>query len=309
MTATAAARAKEIAAARAKEIAAAQAKEIAAAQAHVQEVVRRSGSSFSLGMRILPPERRQAMYAIYAFCREVDDVADDGGPTEVRLAELDRWREEIHGLYEGRPSRPTTLALLEPVRHFGLPREEFLALIDGMEMDARETMRAPPMTTLLLYCRRVAGTVGLLSLPVFGATEAEARTFALTLGDALQLTNILRDLAEDAGRNRLYLPREALERHAIDPTLAPEAVLRHPALPAVFRDLAAQARGRYAEADAALARCNRRRLRPALLMMAIYEAILDRLERRGWDPDRPPPRLPKAAKLWAALTRGLLRSR
>ena len=279
-----------------------------AAQAHVQGVVTRSGSSFSLGMRILPSERRMAMYAIYAFCREVDDVADDGGPTETRLAELERWREEVHRLYQGRPSRPTTLALLEPIRRFELPREEFLALIDGMEMDARETMRAPTMTMLLLYCRRVAGTVGLLSLPVFGAAEAEARTFALTLGDALQLTNILRDLAEDAERNRLYLPREALEHHGIDPTLSPAAVLRHPALPAVFRDLTVLARTRYAEANAALLHCDRRRLRPALLMMAIYEAILDRLELHGWNPDRPPPHLSKGAKLWAALTRGLLRS-
>jgi phytoene synthase len=281
---------------------------LAAAQAHVLDVVKRSGSSFSLGMRILPAPRRQAMYAIYAFCREVDDVADDGGPTEVRLAELERWRAEIGHLYDGRPTRPTTLALLEPVRRFGLPREEFLALIDGMEMDARETMRAPAMTTLLLYCRRVAGTVGLLSLPVFGATEAEARTFALTLGDALQLTNILRDLSEDAGRNRLYLPREVLERHGVDPTQAPAVVLRHPGLPAVFRELTAQARGRYAEARAALGCCDHRRLRPALLMMAIYEAVLDRLEHHGWDPDRPPPPLSKGAKLWAALTRGLLRS-
>ena len=281
---------------------------LTAAQRHVLDVVARSGSSFSLGMRILPSERRQAMYAIYAFCREVDDIADDGGPTEQRLADLDRWREEVHRLYQGCPTRPTTLALLEPVRRFGLPREEFLALIDGMEMDARETMRAPGLTTLQLYCRRVAGTVGLLSLPVFGASEAEARTFALTLGDALQLTNILRDLAEDAERDRLYLPRETLERHGIDPTQAPTAILRHPALPAVFQELVAQARGRYLEAETALRHCNRRRLRPALLMMAIYQAILDRLERYGWNPDRPPPRLSKGAKLWAALSRGLLRS-
>ncbi len=281
---------------------------LTAAQEHVQEVVTRSGSSFSLGMRILPSERRQAMYAIYAFCREVDDVADDGGPTEVRLAELERWREEVHRLYDHQPTRPTTLALLEPIRRFGLPREEFLALIDGMEMDARETMRAPTATMLSLYCRRVAGTVGLLSLPVFGATEAEARTFALTLGDALQLTNILRDLAEDAERDRLYLPRETLERHGIDPTLAPAAVLRHPALPAVFRELTARARGFYGEANAALRHCNRRRLRPALLMMAIYQAILDHLERYGWNPDQPPPPLSKGAKLWAAFSRGLLRS-
>ena len=277
------------------------------AEAHTVAVVTRSASSFSLGMKMLPAERRKAMYAVYAFCREVDDVADAGGSTDVRLTELERWREEVLRLYQGRPTRPTTLALLSPVRTFALPQEEFLALIDGMEMDARESMRAPEMATLLLYCRRVAGTAGLLSLPIFGATELEARVFALSLADALQLTNILRDLLEDALRGRLYLPRETLLHHGIEPTLAPDAVLRHPAMPAVFGDLIRLARERYAEADAALSHCNRRRLQPALLMMAIYEAILDRLESAGWNPTAAAPRLSKPAKLWAALTRGLLR--
>jgi len=281
--------------------------DLAAAQAHVVEVVTRSGSSFSLGMKVLPAERRLAQFAVYAFCREVDDVADEGGTTEEKLAELERWREEVHRLYDGRPTRPTAVALLEPVRRFRLPREEFLALIDGMEMDARESMRAPDMATLRLYCRRVAGTAGLLSLPVFGAAEPEARDFALALGDALQLTNILRDIAEDAERQRLYLPRELLEQHGIDPSRPLAEVLRHPGLAKVFDDLARLARRRYAEADAALIHCNRKPLRPALLMMGIYEAILDHLERTGWNPDAPPARLSKPAKLWAALTRGLLR--
>ncbi|MEI6558334.1 MAG: presqualene diphosphate synthase HpnD [Rhodospirillaceae bacterium] len=287
--------------------AAAPAFDLAAANAHVVAVVERASSSFSMGMKSLPPAERQAMFAIYAFCREVDDVADEGGSTEERLAELELWRAEVASLYAGAPTRLTSLALLEPVRRFNLPQEEFLALIDGMEMDARETMHAPDMATLLLYCRRVAGTAGLLSLPIFGADEPEAPTFALALSNALQLTNILRDIAEDAGRDRLYLPRELLLRHSIDPDLPAKTVYRHPSLAWVFRDLAREARRCYAEADRALARCNRKRLRPALLMMAIYEAVLDHLERTGWRPDAPPPRLSKPAKLWAALTRGLLR--
>lgn len=283
------------------------ASDIAAARAHVVEVVTRSGSSFSLGMKILPEERRMAQFAVYAFCREVDDVADEGGTTDERLAELELWRQEIERLFQGNPTRPTTRALAEPVRRYSLPREEFLALIDGMEMDARESIHAPDMATLLLYCRRVAGAPGLLSLPVFGASGENARRFALALGDALQLTNILRDIAEDADRGRLYLPRELLEKHGIDPSAPPAAILHHPGLSGVFVDLAALARTRYAEADWALAGCDRRTLKPALLMMGIYEAILHKLERTGWNPDAPPPRLSKAAKLWAALTRGLLR--
>ena len=281
--------------------------ELPAADAHVVAVVERASSSFSMGMKSLPPAERLAMFAIYAFCREVDDVADEGGTTEQRLAELEAWREEVERLYAGAPTRLTSLALLEPVRRFRLPKEEFIALIDGMEMDARESMRAPDMATLMLYCRRVAGTAGLLSLPIFGADEPEAPEFAIALADALQLTNILRDIAEDADRDRLYLPRELLLRHGIDPERPPAEVIRHPGLAGVFRDLAAEARRRYADADRALTRCNRRRLRPALLMMAIYEAILVQLERTGWHPEAPPPRLSKFAKLWAALTRGLLR--
>ncbi len=281
--------------------------DLAAANAHVVAVVERSSSSFSMGMKSLPPAKRQAMFAIYAFCREVDDVADEGGTTEERLTELNLWRDEVGRLFAGNPTRLTSLALAEPVRRFKLPKEEFLALIDGMEMDARETMRAPDMATLMLYCRRVAGTAGLLSLPIFGADEPEAPEFAIALSDALQLTNILRDIAEDAGRDRLYLPRDLLEKHGIDPSLPAKTVLYHPSLTGVFDDLAREARRRYADADRALMQCNRKRLRPALLMMAIYEAILDQLQRTGWRPDAPPPKLSKAAKLWAALTRGLFR--
>ncbi|MEI6984858.1 MAG: presqualene diphosphate synthase HpnD [Rhodospirillaceae bacterium] len=280
---------------------------ITSAQAHVVAVVRAAESSFSLGMRIMPFERRMAMFAIYAFCREVDNVADDGGTTANRLAELAQWRDEVSRLYAGWPTRPTTTALLEPVRRYDLPQSEFIAMIEGMEMDARESMLGPDMVVLMFYCRRVAGSVGLLSLPVFGASEPEAHNFALKLADALQLTNILRDIHEDAERGRLYLPREVLERHGIDRMQPLSALLRHPAMSEVFAEIVGLARIRYAEADAALLSCDRTRLRPALLMMGIYEAALEQLERCGWNPDAPTAKLSKCAKLWAALTRGLLR--
>ncbi|WP_448190981.1 presqualene diphosphate synthase HpnD [Azospirillum sp. sgz301742] len=275
--------------------------------AHITEVVTRSGSSFYLGMRILPPDRRTAMYAVYAFCREVDDIADGPDSDAVKRAELREWRAEVERLYAGCPTRPTAWALAEAVRRFDLPRDELLTIIDGMEMDLGDGLQAPDMATLTLYCRRVAGAVGMLSLHAFGADEPEARDFAVALGEALQLTNILRDVGEDAERGRLYLPGDLLRRHGIDPAAGIPAVLAHPALDSACRELAAMARARFAEADRALLRCRRARLRPALLMMGIYEGILDALERRGWHGAEAPLALSKPRKLWAALTKGLLR--
>lgn len=253
-----------------------------AAREHVYEVVRRSGTSFFWGMRVLPRERREAMFAVYAFCREVDDIADEPGDLDERRRQLDEWRAEIDRLYAGRPGMPTARALLPAVSLYALPREEFIAVIDGMEMDLTNAMQAPSFEELRLYCRRVAGAVGMLSVRVFGATEPESRELAVSLGEALQLTNILRDLGEDASRGRLYLPREMLERHGIAGT-TPEEVLAHPALPAVCRELAAVARDRFRQSEALIARCDRRRLRPSIVMMEIYRRILDRLEERGWE--------------------------
>jgi phytoene synthase len=257
------------------------------------------------------------MFAIYAFCRAVDDIADSDEPPARKLVDLARWRDEIDRLYAGRPVLPAAVALADPVRRFALPREEFIAMIEGMEMDARDQMRAPPMDDLTGYCRRVAGAVGMLSIRVFGDDSAAAQRFALALGEAFQLTNILRDIDEDAAMGRLYLPRELLLRHSVplaaDPAQVPAQslaeTLAHPAIPAVCADLAGLARRRFAEADAALAACNRPRLRPALLMMGIYERILDRLEPTGWRPGARRVRLSKTEKLWAAIHQGVFRPR
>lgn len=280
---------------------------VADPDAHVSSVVAASGSSFTLGMRILPPERRRAMYAVYAFCREVDDAADEPNPIETKLALLDGWRQEIAALFDGTPTRPTAQALYEPVRRFQLPRAEFLAVIDGMEMDLRHPLHAPDLATLRLYCRRVAGAVGVLSLGPFGARGEAAVSFALALGEALQLTNILRDLEEDGALGRLYLPREALIENGIDPAADVAAILRHPGLEGACRTVARLARERFAEADTLLRSCDRRTLRPALLMMGVYEDVLDRLERRGWTGDLSRISAGKPGKLWAALRKGLWR--
>jgi len=254
-------------------------------------------------MRLLPRPRREAMYAIYAFCREVDDIADEGGSPEEKCRALAAWREEIDRLYAGEPRLPTSQALLRPLRDYALPKEEFLAVIDGMEMDARADIRAPSLADFRLYCRRVAGAVGVLSVHAFGATEPEARELALAEGDALQFTNILRDVAEDAERGRLYLPRELLQRHGIE-TTEPLAVLRDPRLPAVCRDLAALARERFAEAERLMAQCRRGPMRPARIMLAVYRRLLARLEQDGWRDMTARVSLPKAEKLWIALKNG-----
>ncbi len=267
------------------------------AATYAEEMVRRSGTSFYWGMRVLPPERRRAMYAVYAFCRVVDDIADEPGDPKVQQARLDAWRVELDRLYAGgAPSDPVAWALQPAIRRFDLPKAEFEALIDGMEMDLHKRNVAPPLEELLLYCRRVAGAVGLLSIRCFGATEPAARELAIVLGEALQLTNILRDLGEDAADGRLYLPAELLDKHGIA-SRDPRSVLDDPRLPAVCHDLAAMARKRYAEVHALLKRCDRRRLKPAILMMASYEPLLDVMEAEGWQHPYRRPSLPKWRKL------------
>ncbi len=277
----------------------------AAARAHVRGVVAASGSSFYWGMRLLPRLKREAMYAIYAFCREVDDVADGDGSRAAKLAELGAWRTEVEALFAGRPSRPTTLALLEPVARFGLPKAEFEAMIDGMEMDAGERMRAPSLGELERYCRCVAGAVGLLSMRVFGTYGGRLDEGALALGEALQLTNILRDLIEDAARGRLYLPRELLRRRGIT-TDDPDRVLAEPGLAAVCSALAERAEQRFLDARDLLAGGDRRKLRPALVMMQVYRRTLERMIARGWQRLDQPVRLAKPERLWLALRYGLL---
>jgi presqualene diphosphate synthase len=271
----------------------------------IRQRVEAAGTSFYWAMRLLPKDRRNGMYAVYAFCREVDDIADDTSSPEHKRAALAAWHLEIDTLYAGHPRQLVACALRDPVTRYRLRREDFHTVIDGMEMDAAQDIRAPDLATLDLYCARVASAVGHLSVHIFGDPSAEAHTVADALGRALQLTNILRDLAEDAQRGRLYLPREMLDRHGIR-GVAPSEVLRHPALPAVCRDLAAIAERHFAEADRAMAGCSRRAMRPASVMGAFYRAMLDALLRSGWrDPTRRVS-LSRAQKLWLVLRHGLL---
>ncbi len=272
----------------------------------IRQRVESAGTSFYWAMRLLPKDRRNGMYAVYAFCREVDDIADDiASPPEHKKAALAAWHAEIDALYAGRPRHLVARALSEPVMRYQLRRSDFHTVIDGMEMDAVEDIRAPDLATLDRYCARVASAVGHLSVHIFGDPSAQAHAVADALGRALQLTNILRDLDEDAQRGRLYLPREILDRHGIRGAEPTEA-LRHPALPAACRDLAAIAERHFAEAARAMAGCSHRAMRPAAVMGAFYRAMLDALLRSGWrDPTRRIS-LSKAQKLWLVLRHGLL---
>ena len=271
----------------------------------IRHRVEAAGTSFYWAMRLLPQDRRNGMYAVYAFCREVDDIADGDHPVEHKLAALAAWRKEIEALYGGRPHLLVARALCEPTRRYDLRREDFLAVIDGMEMDAREDIRAPDLAMLDLYCARVASAVGHLSVHIFGDCSEAAHLVAESLGRALQLINILRDLDEDAGRQRLYLPREILDRHGIA-GFDPAAALRHPELPAVCREVAAIAEGHFRQAEQAMTRCSRRAMRPAAVMAAIYRATLSALLLSGWREPATRVSLSKPLKLWLVLRHGLL---
>ena len=270
----------------------------------IRQKVEAAGTSFYWAMRLLPEDRRNGMYAVYAFCREVDDIADDDTrPAAQKLAALAAWRKEIEALYTGRPHGLVSTALREPVTRYDLRRDDFLVVIDGMEMDA-EPICAPDLATLDRYCARVASAVGHLSVHVFGDPGADAHAVADSLGRALQLSNILRDLDEDARRGRLYLPREILDRHGIPAD--PAAALRHPALPAACRDLAEIALRHFDEADRAMAHCSRRAMRPAAVMGAFYRRMLDALLRSEWRDPAARVSLSKGQKLWLVLRHGLI---
>jgi phytoene synthase len=272
---------------------------------HVHAVTKAAGSSFYGAMRLLPLARREAMFAIYAFCREVDDIADGDQPTEERRRMLDEWRREIDRVYDGEPTLPTARALVEAAARFELRRQDFMAVIDGMQMDIDQTIVAPTMAELETYCQRVAGAVGLLSIRAFGISTKRAEDFALALGTALQLTNILRDLRQDADIGRLYLPRELLLKHGIE-SRNPDEVLAHPAIGGVCEDIAAIARERYEMAVAARADCPGKALRPAMVMMVMYRKVLDRLIQRGWSDLEKPVHVSSPEKIWVALRYGLL---
>ena len=273
---------------------------------YVEQLVRESGSSFYWAMRFLPMEKRRAMFAVYAFCRQVDDIADEPGQIAAKRRALGGWRQEVERLYAGMAERPITAALLRPVERFDLRKQDFLAVIDGMEMDAAERIRIADMEELHRYCDRVACAVGRLSVRIFGVPQPTGDALASALGQALQLTNILRDLKEDARRDRLYLPDALLRSRGIDVRSNAEAVLRHAAIIGVCEQISGLAARKFEEAASLAAACDRRQVRPAIIMMEIYRRILERLNGRGWRRWAEPVSISPVEKLWVGLRYGMI---
>lgn len=262
-----------------------------------------SGSSFAAGMRVLPKAERDAMYAIYGFCRIVDDIVDEQRlPIAKQQVALDAWRGHIRALYLGGDPGPAAM-LAGPVAAYGLAEADFQAVIDGMRMDL-EGLRGPSLATLDLYCNRVASAVGRLSVKIFGMEDVAGRELAHHLGRALQLTNILRDVDEDADMGRLYLPDELLAEAGVA-TRDPIAAVADPRLDGACRALADVAETHYARAADVLAARPPGRLAAPRLMAAAYAGVLKGLRRRGWAPPRRRVRVNKAALLWLLAREGL----
>jgi phytoene synthase len=270
----------------------------------VEARARASGSSFYLAMRLMPREQRQAMFEIYSFCRAVDDIADNGGTRDVLLAQLQRWRDAVDAVYAG-AAPPRLQALAEAIRTFELSRDDFLAVIDGMEMDVIAPIRAPDWATLDLYCDRVASAVGRLCVRVFKMEDAQGLALAHHLGCALQLTNILRDIDEDAGIGRLYLPQEALRAAGITSTEPLEAIA-NPAIDRACAPVVARAKDHFVESDAILAKNPRQVVRTPRVMCEAYRSILERLVERGFVPPRAPVKLRRLQLIWIVLCHGLV---
>jgi phytoene synthase len=265
---------------------------------YCQQTAAQSGSSFYYSFLFLPTPRRRAITALYAFCREVDDVVDEVSDRDVARAKLAWWRQEIARTFAGSPQHPVAQALVPVVREFALPPEHFQTVIDGMAMDL-EQARYLDFAALETYCYRVAGVVGLMSAEIFGYTDPATRGYARDLGIAFQLTNICRDVGEDARRGRIYLPQEDLTRFAV----APSSLLRAEHTEA-FRALMAFEVGRaqtwYAKAMAQLPPADRKAQRAGLIMAAIYRKLLEEIARDGYQVLDRRTSLTPLRKLWIA---------
>ena len=259
-----------------------------------------SGSSFYYSFLFLPAEQRRAIMALYAFCREVDDVVDECSDRDVARRKLDWWREEIAACFSGQPKHPVTSALASALQSYNLPAEYFQEIIDGMNMDL-EQQRYESFSELALYCHRVAGVVGLLSAEIFGYQQRATLKYAESLGTAFQLTNIIRDVREDAGRGRIYLPLDELLEYRINPhdLLSGEI---NDALPPLLRFQAERADSYYQRALGQLPDQDRYAQRSGLIMTAIYQTLLSEIQADGYQVMQHRIRLTPVRKLWIAWT-------
>jgi len=268
-------------------------------------------TNFYYSFLVLPPDKRQAIIAVWDFCRAVDDAVDEAGVGEPARSQIARWRTELGAVFDGRPPQTSQGRMLAPlVKQFNLPRAAFEALIEGVEMDL-DSRRYESFTDLYEYCIRVASAIGLICLEIFGYDDPRSREYATDLGVALQLTNILRDVPEDLSRGRVYIPQDELRAHGCtEGDLAREVSeagngVRSPNVKALLRQQADRARTYYCKAAAELPLVDRRRLAAAEIMSAIYRGILSRIERADYDVFSRVVRIPRpqraviAAVTWA----------
>ena len=265
---------------------------------YCQQKAASSGSSFYYSFLFLPPNRRRAITALYAYCREVDDVVDECLDPQVAATTLVWWRQELDRLYAGTPQHPVTQALLPVLSEFNLPQEQLLEIIDGMEMDLQQS-RYLDFKALSLYCYRVASVVGLLAAEIFGFTDRRTQKYAHDLGMAFQLTNIIRDVGEDARRGRVYLPLDELKRFDV-----PLADILNARYSDNFKRLMEfqieRAEHYYAQAMSQLPEIDRKTQRPGLVMAAIYRTVLDEIKRDGCQVLSQRTSLTPLRKLWIA---------
>lgn len=265
---------------------------------YCQDKAARSGSSFYYSFLFLPPERRRAITALYAFCREVDDIVDETRDTGVARTQLDWWTQEVGRMARGTPEHPVTRALQPHLSAYDITPARLLEVIAGMRMDLEQN-RYLDFEGLGLYCRRVAGVVGEMASSIFGRTDPQTLRYADRLGLAFQLTNIIRDVGEDARNGRIYLPLEDLQRFGVG--VADLLAARHsPAFVALMRFQAERARDCYAQAYRLLPEVDRRAQRPGLIMSAIYSTLLDEIERDGFQVLDRRTSLTPIRKLWLA---------
>lgn len=265
---------------------------------YCQQKTAASGSSFYYSFLFLKGARREAIMALYAFCREVDDVVDETSDPQIAARQLDWWRQELDRMDAGEPQHPVTRALRPHLEHFQIPRKWLTAVIDGMAMDLGQH-RYHDFEGLKLYCHRAAGVVGCAAAQIFGATDPATTEYAARLGLAFQLTNIIRDVGEDARRDRIYLPLEDLERFG----LTPADILSNrysPAFVAMMQFQAERARQAYRDAYALLPATDRRAQRPGLMMAAIYSTLLQEIERDQFQVMHQRVSLTPIRKLWLA---------
>lgn len=265
---------------------------------YCQQKAAQSGSSFYYSFLFLPTERRRAITALYAFCREVDDTVDECTDAAIARTKLIWWRKEIGAMVSGNPTHPVTLALQPHLVPYAIKTEHLQAIIDGMEMDLDQT-RYLDFPGLQRYCWHVAGVVGILSASIFGVTRPQTLQYAEKLGLAFQLTNIIRDVGEDARKGRIYLPVNELQQFNV--TAADLLNARHSDnFENLMRFQIARAQQAYDEAFALLPAEDRRAQRPGLMMAAIYRALLNEIERDGFHVLNQRISLTPIRKLWLA---------